>query len=704
MLIEKGCIWLDNDKVVSISDEQAVNESCTNHLAFHTEQGTFSLISEPLWVPDSRISLQKIHYRFVPHTPHTMTVLPLSFQFMSGRSGCHEMVKKSFHWIPNIKNKPEQVAVEHTFRAPAVIVSADGYTAALLPDLNAPKQGTPDRFLDLRLAQTETDAPAVFTYGIGNAKTSGHVYYELDGTPFEVSGEGISLHAYLAVFKDCNDTETLRFITRFQWETFATPYESSILPQVIPFKQYADYGNKMALQYLWQEGPEPDTGGITLVTFKRNDGVFRGREYADDLWFHAWFNNMRTAMELAAFGEKEQAQQIARCLVSAPQQEGIFPTIYAPHDGGWIASSRDHGGGAHLYSLVDCAWSALWLRQFIREHGPVPNAERFLDNFRAFLCRAQNASGGFPCWVDANTLSIDPRLNDAAASALPLWFLGEELQLLDSTLPIDEYKSLQDAVVRGAEFIITQIIPAQRFEDFELYYSCSSKPLGYYDETTGLYGQNTLSIQWCAECLRVAYQLTNEARYLDKGLFCLSLLCLYQQVWNTPRLDFYTFGGFGVMNTDGEWNDARQAQFAETFMNYYDLTGDFEWIRRAVAAARAAFALMIIEENREICPRNYKSADHNAWRHGSSAENYGHGGNNEISGQSGFHWGVGSALVTAARIKQRYGDVLIDFKNRQAIGIDGLVVKDVTFDGEDISFTLEGLHRLEPLTFKMKKV
>ena len=24
------------------------------------------------------------------------------------------------------------------------------------------------------------------------------------------------------------------------------------------------------------------------------------------------------------------------------------------------------------------------------------------------------------------------------------------------------------------------------------------------------------------------------------------------------------FGGYGVMNTDGEWNDARQAQFAET--------------------------------------------------------------------------------------------------------------------------------------------
>jgi hypothetical protein len=198
-----------------------------------------------------------------------------------------------------------------------------------------------------------------------------------------------------------------------------------------------------------------------------------------------------------------------------------------------------------------------------------------------------------------------------------------------------------------------------------------------------MYGQNTLAVQWCAECLRVTYLLSGDEKYLENGLFCISILCLYQQVWNTPRLDFHTFGGFGVMNTDGEWNDARQAQFAETLMNYYDLTGDFEFLKRAVAAARASFALMIIDENKEICPRNYKGEDTNSWRHGGSAENYGHGGNNERSGQSGFHWGVGSALTTAAFIKKRYADIFIDLRCSQAVGTDGIAISSFYYNSDE---------------------
>jgi len=430
------------------------------------------------------------------------------------------------------------------------------------------------------------------------------------------------------------------------------------------------------LERLWQQGPEGDTGGVVLSTYKQADGIFRGREYADDIWFHTWFNNMRTAMELAAFGHFEKASSIAKCLVSAPRERGLFPTIYAPHDGGWVASSQ-HGGGKNLYSLPDCAWSAIWLRKFITEYGSVDGAEAFLADFTAQLPGYQNDSGGFPCWITTGTFVHDARLNDSASSALPLWFLGEEL--LAGAVPENKRTAIEKAVASGADFIISHVIGKQKFEDYELYYSCSPKPLDFYDDITCMYGQNTLAIQWCAECLRVAYQLTKDPKYLENGLYCLYLLSLYQQAWDSPYLNFYTFGGFGVMNTDGEWNDARQAQFAETLMNYYDLTGDFRLIKRAVAAARASLALVVMDEYKDICPQNYRDMGDGLNIRGASAENYGHDGYNHRSGISGFHWGTGSALVAAARIKSRYGDILVDAQSGQAIGIDGIVVKEFGF-------------------------
>jgi hypothetical protein len=183
----------------------------------------------------------------------------------------------------------------------------------------------------------------------------------------------------------------------------------------------------------------------------------------------------------------------------------------------------------------------------------------------------------------------------------------------------------------------------------------------------------------------------------------LHLLSLYQQVWNTPFLDFYTFGGFGVMNTDGEWNDARQAQFAETYINYYDLTGDFTLLQRGVAAARAAFALMVTDENEHVCPQNYKGTAFNFEVHGGSAENYGHAGGNFRSGQSGFHWGTGSALVTAARLKKRYGDLYIDWNCKMAAGIDGVVVRQADFGSDSVFLDIDTLPEIDKIIIKMVK-
>ncbi len=699
-------------------------EAWDDTLVFHDDSGFLTVKSEDVQVLSvlqdddmdpgrCDVSIAKITCTYKPDDTIAIDRLSVSFDFACDDPKLKGEAASSFHWIPNIKMKPEHIAGHHTFRSPAVIVTAGGFGAALIPDLvSIAEKLDIGRYLDLRfdahapeLTVQASGSPRL-EYGICSNAPDGHVYYKADGRKTVVDVSGVDLIFYLLLMKNVPVHRVPGLVATFLWDRFGRLYETSLLPQTVPFARYALYGNTMALHHLWQQGPARDTGGIVLSTFRRRDGVARGREYADDIWFHCWFNNMRTAMELAEFGFildnklwVDKAFEIARCLVGSPQHDGIFPTIYAPHDGGWVASSQQ-GGGRLLYSLPDCAWASLWLRKFINEYGEVEGAENFLPGFRHFLYRHQNENGGFPCWVHKDTLEHDERLENTSAGALPVWFLCEEL--LSGAVPLEERDKAIKAVIRGADHLIDNPIREVRFEDFELYYSCSGKPLGYFDKYTRLYGQNTLAIQWCAESLRAVYQISGNKKYLDAGLFCLGLLSLYQQVWNTPYLDFYTFGGFGVMNTDGEWNDARQAQFAETFMNYYDLTGRPEFLKRAVAATRAGFALMAIEENKEICPRNYAGSPTQRDLHGGSAENYGHGGRNERSGTSGFHWGTGSALVTAARIKKRYGDLLIDWDAREAFGIDGIAVKQSIFESQAVGLIIETLSDINEFCIRIK--
>lgn len=655
------------------------------------------------------LEVMRVRAGFSPHGPCELARLALRFSFLVDRSELWRRAGDGFHWVPGIKQKNDDVTGDHFFRSPVAVVTAESMGIALLPVLEEGKSAwDPNRYLDLRFCgdSGSPEAPAV-EYGMSRLKLSGHVYFAPDHMPFAVGPSGVRLCFYLMAFHGYTEWEILHAVTNFIWNTNASRYERSLLPQTVPFATYAKYGNGMALQYLWQDGPAAGSGGICLTTFRRGDGVMRGREYADDIWFHAWFNNMRTAMELAYFGGlpggqewKRKADAVVRCLLSAPQQEGIFPTIYAPADGGWIGSSA-HGGGKGLYSLPDCAWSALWLRKYAAEYGGLPEADGFLGRFREFICRHQDDEGGLPCWVAADGLRHDPRLDRSASGALAIWFMGEEL-LCGAVRPAEREAVLR-AVENGAGHILRHVLPQQRFEDFELYYSCSPKPLGYYDTVTRMYGQNTLAMQWCAEALRVAHLVTGKKEYLDAGVFCLDLLCLYQQAWRHPNLDFYSFGGFGVMNTDGEWNDARQAQFAETLSNFYDATGEVVYLRRAVAATRAGFALMAIDENREVCPMNFEGSAINFEVHGACAENYGHGGANERSYQSGFHWGTGSALVTAAKMKQKYGDVFVDFSCKAAIGIDGVVVAASEFTPGGVKLWLDCLPAVTRLEIRTKR-
>ncbi len=90
------------------------------------------------------------------------------------------------------------------------------------------------------------------------------------------------------------------------------------------------------------------------------------------------------------------------------------------------------------------------------------------------------------------------------------------------------------------------------------------------------------------------FEATADSQYLQLAGRVMDRLSLYQQVWDPPWLGLDGFGGYGVMNTDGEWNDARQAQIAETHLDFGRVTEEPEHTERAIAAARAAFTTVFL--------------------------------------------------------------------------------------------------------------
>lgn len=616
--------------------------------------------------------------------------LHLKFDFLPHNKELWEKARHDFHWIPNIKSDSLQFASDHVFRSPSVMMMTGKVAAALIPDVMILSGNRPaPHYLDMRF--DEKEAPEII-YGLAKYKVDEHVYYSRSGEPFNLNGGDLRIGFYLIIDENTTASKLVSDVNRLLWKENGHAYTSQMEPQTIPFDKYADYGYDMALDHLWVKGVYQNSGGITLATYyDKETQRYGGRFFPMDLWFHSWFNNMRTAYGLYLWGEKtnnpewkQRANDVKNLILNAPVDNGFFMTIYNSQSGTWVSSGQ--GGGDNVYHIPDNAWTAYWLMRFNQDCEKDERINEFNVNFALALISIQQSDGSFPTRIFVEDLKPDSVLNGSASEGLAIWYLAE--MRLRSLIPESYIDRVDQAIRRGLDHIEKSILPRQKFEDFELYFSCSEKPLDFYDSVSEMYGQNTLSIQWCAEAFRAGYLLLKSEQDLHNALFCIDMLCLFQQVWNPDYLNFHGFGGFGVMNTDGEWNDARQAQFAETLAGFYELTGNPEYLERAVSAARASFALMIIPENQYVAPRNYMP-ESGLNIMGAMAENYGHCGYDCKSGQSGFHWGTGSALCTAIILQKKYGDLFISSSLNHAVGINGIAVENFAFKKNKINLSIK---------------
>ncbi len=602
-----------------------------------------------------------------------------------------------YAWAPNLRPGDDMVIGDHVFRAPAVILLKDGRWAALLPDLDALAALKRARLTCLELDVKDRVHP-VFGYGLKQYEPIHHTYYRHAPSMLSTPPAGPITFAYeIMVGAEAERPDVLRTVTAYQWRRYATPYLEKALPQTIPFRDYADYTYPSVQQV--GEYVEFKIEGEVVGGFKAlsHNGYFRTPQPI--VWNQVWFNGLRSAYGMWHFGRRlgrkewqQRARRVKMWTLRAPQVAGLFPAVYAYEDGEWWGSPPRLNGGRHRVHASSAAWTATWLlwwdRDLQRDRAAVEYARRLGD----FLVEAQLPSGAIPAWFD---LPDDgegvPRpvetLRESAETGGAALFLGELALRTGET-------SYREALLRACDFLLAEVIPQMKYWDFETFWSCSWKPLGMTDPHTGILPHNNYSTYWAAHALLRAYDLTQDARYLRGSLEALDVLNLYQQLWNPPWLDLYTFGGFGVMNTDGEWNDSRQAVFAPLYLEAYRVTGEAEYFQRGVAALRASFALMAVPENKEVSPHTW-----GAYPVGLSPENFAHSGVNGTHGRSDFGWGAGGALAAAAWVENRYGGIYVDLARGQAFGIDGCRVTQVERQDDGLHFeVLEQLGRNRQVT------
>ena len=104
--------------------------------------------------------------------------------------------------------------------------------------------------------------------------------------------------------------------------------------------------------------------------------------------------------------------------------------------------------------------------------------------------------------------------------------------------------------------MIADVLPREKWYDFETFYSCAIKPETFFDPYTGQYPANTMSVYWAIDGFASLYEAEQNKTWLDAAEACADYSLFYQAVW-APHyiISAYPFGGFSSQNSDGEWLD-----------------------------------------------------------------------------------------------------------------------------------------------------
>ena len=91
-----------------------------------------------------------------------------------------------------------------------------------------------------------------------------------------------------------------------------------------------------------------------------------------------------------------------------------------------------------------------------------------------------------------------------------MWVLSELY------LATRETKYLDDAK-RAARFLLDEVMPQQRWVDFEVFYSCAVRPESFFDARTDQWPCNTMCISWALQGFLSLHEAAQERQYRPTG-------------------------------------------------------------------------------------------------------------------------------------------------------------------------------------------
>ena len=580
---------------------------------------------------------------------------------------------------PAIRPGDDQVIGDHFFRAPFVMTRKGSLSATLAPDLDVFAEHRPmPAIVDLDASNGVVDAP-LLAFGFADHRVSGHVYFHHDSGMARPAPARVEWAMDVLLDGNATTGRALEAVNRHLWTRYGAKALDKVLPQAMPFEEYA----RVCYPAVFAE----KSGNTQIGWFEQEidgfacGGIPSGWGYTNgwDSW-QCWFNNLRSAWGIRLWGGRlgeadwvQKADKMLNLALAAPMDHGAVPTTYLSREKQWKGTLIAPSPGCY-YDLTNMAWKGIWLLRWL-EFEDCPRREEVLRQVQEMadcMVRNQNADGSIPSWLDKE-LKVVPILDHSAQTALPGWMLAELAQRPDG----DRYR---EPALKAARFVADKVVPGFYYYDFETFFSCSPKKClqagttdheTMRDPHTLQPPQNTLSMQWAAEALEVAARLSpkDAAKFREASMLALDTMATYQNVWSLPyRTIAYTYGGFGVQNSDGEYLDARQAQFGGTLCDFGARLGRQDLFQRGVAAVRASMALINhpLHAQHGIYPNpNYPP--------GLQPENCGHGGTDQQNGRSGFDWGEGSGLTSMAWLIHRYGQAYVDDAHGWSVGIDGVV-------------------------------
>jgi hypothetical protein len=582
--------------------------------------------------------------------------------------------------------------------------------------------------LDLNLNSGVTSFPLI-AYGLMDYWTEQHVYWrhENEGGQQvrELSDSKLKYGFDLFIKSNVEKNRGYQRVSSFLWDKYGHQYFQMPKPQAMPFSEYAkvcypasfayegyDVINGAAMRTKAPRRPDISInhrkGQPELSTWQQweEKGVPMGGlrlsapQWYDLLYNTAWWNNVCDATGIYFWGKRlndtslvDKAKRIINFTLSSPQQDGIFPSLYDVKSKTWVGSMWsppvenykpdsvanywDWKHGAYQTSSASVtAGFLLRYRTTCEDHaGIVPFVQRYGD----FLIRNMQDNGCVPAWFNKDLKPL-PSMKWNADGGAHIWVLSELYKATNN-------KKYLDAAEKMAKFMIDEVLPRQKWYDFETFYSCAVKAESFFDERTGQFPANNMAVSWALEGFASLYDVTHNEAYLKTGEAMADYSIFYQAVW-APHyiITAYPFGGYSSQNSDAEWLDQRSHRFADGLVRIGLLAGRQDLLERGVAAARAS--LTLINHPRLIENDIYRYPN---FPLGLGPENIDHEGFPQMPLRSGPSWCEVGGLAAAAHMMYQLGGAYFDLKNDIALGIDAVSVTKHSIKGDTISLGLQSL-------------